>query len=141
MACEPHALGLSNAPQDCDPLWLTASDGTRFAFVGVQDIVSGKVAPADAFAPPDAAATGALMTPTILNGSPPIARHVAISQSHRSFFSPFSKNSACSCFESSIREWSRRRDVGYLEVSASVCACSPGQASDIPHSMLRLFRC
>lgn len=63
MRRRPAELDLCAWLQDCDPLWLTSSDGTRFTFVGAQDIVSGRVAAEDAFAPPDAAATGAT-TPT-----------------------------------------------------------------------------
>ena len=46
------------AGQDCEPLWLTDADGTRFRFPGVQGIASGAMAAADAFVPPDAVGTG-----------------------------------------------------------------------------------
>ena len=45
--------------QDCEPLWLQDGQGTRFQFAGAQSIASGVVSAADAFAPPDAAGTGA----------------------------------------------------------------------------------
>ncbi len=45
--------------QDCEPLWLDDGRGSRFRFAGAQSIASGAVSAADAFAPPDAAGTGA----------------------------------------------------------------------------------
>lgn len=42
------------AAQDCEPLWLTAPNGTRFRFLGAREVAKGAVAAEAALAPPDA---------------------------------------------------------------------------------------
>ena len=39
--------------QDCEPLWLTAPNGTRFKFLGVREVAKGTLAAEAALAPPD----------------------------------------------------------------------------------------
>jgi hypothetical protein len=49
--------------QDCEPLWLTDAEGTRFAFGGARAIAAGTLAPEAAFVAPDAVGTGAVLPP------------------------------------------------------------------------------
>ena len=45
------------ADQDCEALWLTAPNGTRFKFLGAREVAKGTVAAEAALAPPDAVGT------------------------------------------------------------------------------------
>ena len=51
--------------QDCEPLWLTDAEGTRFRFGGARAIAAGTLAPEAAFVAPDAVGTGTLLRPTL----------------------------------------------------------------------------
>lgn len=59
------------AAQDCEPLWLTAPNGTRFKFLGAREVAKGAVAAEAALAPPDAVGAAPLSTalPCLLPGS------------------------------------------------------------------------
>ena len=53
-----QSLALSSlcCVQDCEPLWLTGTDGVRFRFIGAAAVAGGTVEAAAALRPPDAAA-------------------------------------------------------------------------------------